>query len=136
MALDGGRRGDRRGDEVRTTASTLAALEVSVGRRGTALTDFKLIGIHTEAHGTTRLAPFETGVKEDLVETFRFGLLFYPMRARNNERANTAGDTLPFDHRGRGAEVFDARIGARANKDHVHLDIANGRARREAHVGE
>src|SRR5262245_12066638 len=55
----------------------LAAFEVAVRGRGAALARCELVGIHRKAHGAARLAPFEAGLDEDLVEAFGLGLLLH-----------------------------------------------------------
>src|SRR5689334_15765726 len=74
MAFDGGRGSHRGAHEMRAPACTLTALEVAVRRRRAALARLQTIGVHREAHRAARLAPFETGVGEHLVEAFAFRL--------------------------------------------------------------
>ena len=72
----------RRRDHGRTheqgTASRapLAPNEITVRRRSGNFAAIELVGIHRETHGTTRLAPFEAGFFEDLVQPFLFGEFF------------------------------------------------------------
>ena len=58
-----------------TTA--LAAFEVAVAGGSTAFAGFQAVGIHGEAHGATRFAPFKTSGEEDFIEAFFFCLFFY-----------------------------------------------------------
>ena len=53
----------------------LTALEVPVGGRGAVFAALQPVRIHRQAHGTARLAPFETGLDEDPVQAFLLGLL-------------------------------------------------------------
>src|SRR5690242_4731685 len=67
----------RRRNEMRAALIALAALEIAVRGRGAALAGRELVGIHRKTHRAARLAPFKTGLDEDLVETFRLGLGFH-----------------------------------------------------------
>src|SRR5690348_14574687 len=97
---------------MRAAAAALPALEIAVGRRGAALARLELVGVHREAHRATRLAPFEAGFDEDLVETFFLGLLLDESRARHDECVDAGRDLAAFRHRRRRAQILDAAIGA------------------------
>src|SRR5258708_35688111 len=73
---DGCRCRHRGRHQVGATLVTLAAFEVAVGGRSAALARLELVRVHGQAHGTTRLAPFEASLDEDLVEAFGLRLLF------------------------------------------------------------
>src|SRR3984893_16457794 len=60
-AGDGGRRRDLGRPQMRPGALALAALEVAVGRRRTALTGVHGVRIHAQAHGAARRAPLRPG---------------------------------------------------------------------------
>src|SRR5262245_66548057 len=64
------RRGSRhrRPHQVRAHALALAALEVSVRRRGHALARPRRVAVDPDAHRAAGLAPLEPGVAEDAVE--------------------------------------------------------------------
>src|SRR6266403_4312338 len=70
--MPGNRRGGRhRGrNEMSPALKTLAALKIAVRGRGAALFRRQLVGVHGKAHRAARLAPFKTGLDEDLVEAF------------------------------------------------------------------
>src|SRR5688572_26082333 len=59
MALNGGRGGHLRRDEVGAPAASLAALEVAVRRRGAALAGLEDVGVHAQAHRAAGAAPVE-----------------------------------------------------------------------------
>src|SRR5262249_9387475 len=61
VALDGGRGGHLRADEVGAPAAPLAALEVAVRGRGAALAGLEDVGVHAQAHRAARTAPVEAG---------------------------------------------------------------------------
>src|SRR5580698_4086447 len=71
-------------DQMRATAAALAAFEVTIARRGAALAGLKNVGIHAQAHGAAGLAPVESCLDEDLVETLGFGLRLDGLRAGND----------------------------------------------------
>ena len=57
-------------------------------------------------------------------------------RARHDHRPHAARDALALDHAGRGAQVLEAAVGARADEDAVDRDVLQRRAGLERHVGE
>ena len=114
----------------------LTAFEIAVGGRGAALAGCEDIRVHAEAHGTTGLAPFETGLEEDLIKAFFFGLRTHETGARHDHRAHTGRDLAGLRDDGSGAQVFDARVGARADEHALHRRTCNRLAAFEAHIGE
>src|SRR5512141_3101142 len=72
--------GDRGGgrhfgtDQMGAAAGPLTAFELPVGGRGAALARFQPVRIHSQAHGTSRLAPLETRLCEYAVQPFLLGL--------------------------------------------------------------
>src|SRR6266481_8065800 len=73
-AGDRGGCGHYRADEVRAAVFALAALEIAIGGAGAALVRRQDVGIHADAHAAAGIAPLKTGVGENFVETFFFGL--------------------------------------------------------------
>src|SRR5262245_43452738 len=63
-----------RADQMGPPARALAALEVAIRRRRSALAGLELVAVHGEAHRAAGLAPVEAGFLEDLVEAFLLGL--------------------------------------------------------------
>jgi len=59
-----------------TPPRPLAAFKIPVRCRGTAVTGFQPVCIHGQAHGTAWLAPFETGLFKDDIQTFLLGGTF------------------------------------------------------------
>src|ERR1700704_6007505 len=86
MAGDGRRDSHRRAEQVGAHAAALAADEVAVRGRGDALAGEAGIAVHADAHRAARLAPFEAGLAEDLVESLRLGLLLDQAGARDHPR--------------------------------------------------
>jgi hypothetical protein len=89
----------------------LPALEIAVRGRGAAFFRQQLVGVHGQAHRAARLAPFESGLDEDLVQPLGFGLLLHDARARHDHRREIAVDRLALDHLGRRAQILDAAVG-------------------------
>ena len=114
----------------------LAALEIAVRGRGAALARRELVGVHRQAHRAARLAPFEAGGEEDLVEAFGLGLLLHQARARHDHGVDALGDLAAGDDLRRGAQVLDAAVGARADEDAVDGDVGDPLAALQAHVVE
>src|SRR5260370_6321795 len=135
MAGNGGGGGHDRADEMRATVFALASLEVTIAGAGTAFVGRQDIGVHADAHAAAGVAPLESGGAENFVETFFFGLRLDAAGAGDNQRLlDIFRYVLAFDKMRGGAEVIEARIGARADQYAVHGNIHDGRAGFEAHV--
>src|SRR5574343_1599098 len=70
-ASNGGGGGHGGAHQVGTPTGALTAFEVAVGGGGTTLARLQPVGVHGQAHGATRLAPFKACRLEDLVQPFR-----------------------------------------------------------------
>ena len=70
---DGCGRGHHRANQVGAPTPTLSAFKIAVAGGGAALSRLKDIGIHAQAHGTTRFTPLETGIHEYSVQAFLLG---------------------------------------------------------------
>src|SRR4051795_5627934 len=82
-----GRRGHQRRHEVSAATRTLTTLEVSVRRRGAALSRLELVGVHAQTHRATGVAPFRAGLFEHDVQPLLFGLQPDAHRTRHDEHA-------------------------------------------------
>src|SRR5689334_15792106 len=92
----------------------LPADEIAVGGGDAALAWRHRLVVHGEAHGAAGLAPFETGLPEDLVQAFGFGLPLDVFGARYDPRAHVGGNLPSAGHGGCGTQVGDAAVGARS----------------------
>src|SRR5690242_19115880 len=100
---------------MRPRARSLAADEIAVAGRGAALPRGHLVGVNREARRAARLAPFEAGVDEHLVEPLGLGLRLYQAGARHDDRPLDARRLVPpAQHLGGGAQVLDPAVGAAA----------------------
>src|ERR1700677_1174353 len=80
----GGR--DHRGrHQMGACTRALAAAEVTVGGRSTALAGGYDVAVDADTHGAARVGPFQSGFAEDAVEAFFFRLPLDHRRARRNE---------------------------------------------------
>src|SRR4051812_2514985 len=86
MAFHRGGGGHLGTDQVSAPAGALPALEIAIGSGGAALAGLEAIGIHAQAHRTSRLAPLEPCVDEYAVETLFLRLPFDQSRTRHHER--------------------------------------------------
>src|SRR6266850_3874857 len=111
----------------------LAPLEVAVGRRRDALARAGRLAVHADAHRAARLAPLEACVDEHAVEPLGLGRALDQPRARHDPRGHHHTAALR-DARG-GAQIVQATVGARADEDTIHYDIAEQGARAQPHVG-
>src|SRR5258707_9064615 len=106
----------RRTNQVRAAALALTPLEVAIRRAGASLARLEHVGIHRETHAASRLAPLETGFRENSVEpqTFRLGLDL--LRARHHHRMHRRRYFVALDDTGGGLEIAEARIRARSDE--------------------
>src|SRR5688572_22185384 len=91
MAGDGSRGHHRGRHQMRACAGALAPAEIPVGGRCATLARSDEVAIDADAHRAAGFAPLETGVEEDAVETFFFGLTLDRRRARRHEARHLAG---------------------------------------------
>src|SRR5712692_1297681 len=134
MPGDSRRRCHSGADEVGAPAATLTTLEVAVAGGGAAFTLGELVAVHGDTHTATRLAPLETGIAEDIGQAFFFGHAAHVGGAGHHQRSHRWRDMFAFDVACGEAQVFEARIGAGADKDGIYGDIGDLLARRETHV--
>lgn len=109
---DSGSGGHGGGHEVSATSGTLATLEVAVRGRGATLTGGEHVGVHAKAHGAARLAPVETGRREDAVKALSLSLLLDETRTGNDHGVDIGVDLAALGDGGGGAEVLDTGVGA------------------------
>src|SRR5260221_1902616 len=134
---DRGRRGHLGVNKVGPAAGALPALEIAVRSRSAALARLEPVCVHAQAHGAARFAPLESGVLEDPVQAFVLRLRFHQARARYDHRElYVRGQVPPAYDRRSGAQVLDARIGARADEHLVDADIGHRRIGLQTHVRE
>src|SRR5205823_5999234 len=98
VALDGGRGGHLRADEMGAPAAALAALEVAVRGGRAALAGLEDVGVHAEAHRAAGRAPVEPGGAEDLVEALALGLRAHLLGAGDDHRLDIRGHLAALDH--------------------------------------
>src|SRR4051794_39181258 len=89
----------------------LAALEIAVRGRGTALARHELVWIHRKAHRAAGFSPVEAGLEEYLVQALGLGLLLYQAGARNDHRLDVGTDHPAISHARDLAQVLDAGVG-------------------------
>src|SRR4051794_31549263 len=116
-------RGHRRTHQVRATTLALAAFEIAVRRAGAPLTRLQDVRVHTQAHATASLAPLEARFGEDAIDPFPPGRALALVRPRHAHRAHARVDAFAAHPLRCRAQVFEPRVGARADKDAVQLDV-------------
>mmetsp|Transcript_27361 Transcript_27361/g.58773 ORF Transcript_27361/g.58773 Transcript_27361/m.58773 type:complete len:430 (+) Transcript_27361:1081-2370(+) len=113
---------------------TLPALEVSVGSGCAAFLRLELVGVHGEAHAAPRLAPVESRVHEDFVESLQLGLAFDQSGPRDDHGVHSLRDLTSDGHGGDLANVLDATVGAAPDEDLLDRRALDGRAPLQADV--
>jgi hypothetical protein len=63
-------------DQMCPSASALTAFKIAVAGACASLAGFKSIGVHCQAHRTTRFTPFKSSGLENFVQAFSLGLFF------------------------------------------------------------
>src|SRR5205807_2769865 len=114
-------------------ALALAPLEVAVGGGGHALALARRLAVHPHAHRAAGLAPLEARLDEDAIEPLGLGGALHQPRAWHDPRRHD-GAAPPHDPGGR-AQVLEPAVGAGADEDAIDLDLGEGRAGLEPHVG-
>src|SRR5258708_5056842 len=129
MPGDGGGGSHDRAHEMRAAVLALAAFEIAVAGAGAAFVGRQDVGIHPDAHTAAGVAPFETGSAENFVKAFFFGLRLNAARARYNQRLlDVFRHVLAGNKMRGGAQIIEARIGARPDKHAVDGNVHNWRA--------
>ncbi len=117
-------------------ALALAAFKVAVAGADGVLPRFELVAVHGDAHRAAGFAPLCAGFLENPVEAFGFSLFLDILRTGHDHHAQSTGHFAPFQQRSRQAQVGDARVGAGADEDHIHLLAEQGLPGLQAHVGQ
>src|SRR5438105_13337186 len=101
---------------MRASAGALPAFEVAIRRRSAALAGAEHVGVHAEAHRAARVAPLETRVTENAVETLALRVRFHAHRSGHDERAQAGADLAATNDFARDAQVLDSDVRARADE--------------------
>ena len=96
----------------------------------------EFVGIHAEAHGASRTAPFEAGISENLGESHAFSDGGDALRAGNDDGLNALTDLAAFDVAGDFLEVTQTAVRAASEEGHIDLGALDGSAGLEVHVDE
>ncbi len=113
----------------------MAADEITVAGGSAAFPWRYLVGVHRQAGGTARLAPFEAGIGEYPVKPFVFGLAFDQSGTRDHNCPPHVWRLLAtFQHLGRGTQIFDPAVCAAADEDILYRDFLDRRSGCQAHV--
>ena len=75
---------------MRASAASLTAFKVAIGRGGASFAWFETIRIHGKTHTASWLAPFESGIFENAVQSLFFSLSLHQTASRHNEGLNVA----------------------------------------------
>src|SRR5581483_5326443 len=133
---NGGGGSHRGADEMRASSASLAALEVTVAGGGAAFPVAQAISVHRDAHATSRLAPVKARFAEDISESLFLSHAPHLHRAGHDHRAHAGGYIFPLDILRGHTQIFQARIGAGADKNGIELDIGNFLSGGQPHIFE
>ncbi len=117
-------------------AGTLTPFEVPVRGGGDALARCGDVVVHPKTHRATGAPPLEASIAEHRVEALGLGLGLHRHRSGDRECAQALTNVAAAQHRGRGAQVLDPPVRARAEEHGVDGDVAHRRAGAEVHVDE
>src|SRR6185437_2647887 len=98
-------------------AAALPAFEIAVRRRRAPFARIYEFAVRAIAHRTSGVAPFEPRFDENPIEPFGLRLPFDRTGSRRDHAGHGRAPSL--EHRRRGAQVLDARVGARADEDAI-----------------
>src|SRR5439155_4017873 len=118
------RRRHRRAHQVRAPTRALAPLEVAIRGRRAPLAWGQDVRVHAQTHRAPRVAPLKAGGFEHEVQAFLFRGALDRRRAGDDHSANFRMHAATLDHPRGGAQVFEARVGARADEDAVDGDVS------------
>ena len=100
-----------------SSSLSLSSFKVPVGSGCTTFPGSEPVIIHRQTHGTARLTPFETCLDENLVQAFLFRLLLdQPGTGNDHGQLDVGRPLFSLDHSCSGSQVFNARIGTRADE--------------------
>src|SRR5215475_14932904 len=97
-------------------AGTLAADEIAVGGRHTALAGRNRVAVDRETHRAAGLAPFEAGLEKDAVQPLGLGLPLDVLRARDDPGPHMACHLAALGDLGGVAQVAQPTVGARTDE--------------------
>ena len=136
-AGNGGGGGGKRAGQEGAAALALPAFEVAVAGADGILARLKLVAVHGDAHAAAGLAPFGAGFREDLVQTFGFGLALDACRAGHNQHAHAVGCTWrPCIKSAAWRRSVMRRVGAAADEDHIDPVAQQRLSGLQGHVGQ
>src|SRR2546429_3496155 len=107
------------------STTSLAALEVTIARRGAAFALFQGIAIHSDTHATARLAPFEASLTENVGNALFFRHTPHPHRTWHDHSSHFGRNMLALYILSCHAQIFQARIGTGANEDRFKGNIVH-----------
>src|SRR6185369_7800820 len=88
VSLNRCRRRHHRTHEVRAPAASLPPFKVSIARRRAPFTRLQDIRVHPQTHRAPCLAPFETRLVENAIETLALRRLLHLLRTGHNQRTH------------------------------------------------
>ena len=95
----------------------------------------QFIRVHGEAHRAAWLSPFKTRCGKDFIQPFAFCLLFnQPRTGYHNRFFDAICDSATFDNRRRRADIFNTRVGTRADKHPIDFDVSDRLTWGQTHI--
>src|SRR5215469_6757314 len=107
MPLNGGCSRHHGAHQVSSPAASLPTFKIAVAGRGAPFPWLQDVGIHTEAHRTSRFPPFEPGIEENPIEAFLLRRTFHGLGTRHHHRPHLRTDSMPFGYPGGRTQIFN-----------------------------
>src|SRR5271157_3097130 len=120
--------------EVSASFPALAAFEVAVAGGSAALLGREDVGIHSQTHRASRLAPLRPRVLEDAVEAFLLRGLLYGFRSWNDKDGYIRMHLVSVNDFRRGPQIFQPPVGARPDEHPIERDVRDVCSRLQSHV--
>src|SRR5436305_2502043 len=125
VAGNSGRRSHCRADQMCASTTSLAALEITIARRGAALALFQGIAIHSDTHATAGLAPFKASLTENVGNALFFRHTPHSHRTWHDHSSHFRRNMLALYILSCHAQNFQARIGTGANEDRIQGNLCD-----------
>src|ERR1700677_1499022 len=99
--------GHHRAHQMGAAPATLASFKIPVAGGGATLAGLQNIGIHSQTHRASGLAPLETRVQKNLMQSFLFGRALHRLRSRHHHGSDRRTHMITLSDTRRGAHILE-----------------------------